>query len=107
MKITGDGNVTVNRYWDLVSIAAENISNRTDVDENQMLSELDELLSDSVRRRLVSDVSLGTLLSGGIDSSLVTALLTEQCDNQVQTFTIGFNDDDFNEAKYAKLIAEH
>lgn len=107
LKITGDGNVTVNRYWDLVSIAAENISNRTDVDENQMLSELDELLSDSVRRRLVSDVSLGTLLSGGIDSSLVTALLTEQCDNQVQTFTIGFNDDDFNEAKYAKLIAEH
>ena len=107
LKITGDGNVTEIRYWDLISIAAENISNRTDVDENQMLCELDELLSDSVRRRLVSDVSLGTLLSGGIDSSLVTALLTEQSDKQVHTFTIGFNEDDFNEAKYAKLIAEH
>lgn len=107
LKITGDGNVTEKRYWDLVSIAAENISNRTNVDENQMLCELDELLSDAVRRRMVSDVSLGTLLSGGIDSSLVTALLTEQCDKQVQTFTIGFNDEDFNEAKYAKLIADH
>ncbi|CAN5338179.1 asparagine synthase (glutamine-hydrolyzing) [soil metagenome] len=70
-------------------------------------SQLKNLLEESVRLRLISDVSLGSFLSGGLDSSIITALASREKDN-LQTFSIGFADEPyFDETEYAKLVSKH
>ena len=76
--------------------------------EEELLDEYHELLRDSVRRRLVADVPVGILLSGGIDSSLITAMAAEVSSTPVKTFTIAFpGAGRFDEAPYARMVAEH
>lgn len=100
-------NPTVERYWDLRSIAESGARKQIDNPINGFIDDLDLLLQDAVRRRMVADVPIGTLLSGGIDSSLVTALMAEHSNRPINTFTIGFKESDFNEAPYARKIAKH
>lgn len=70
-------------------------------------STFEDLLNQSIEEKLIADVPVGSFLSGGIDSTLVTALAQKQKDQQLDTFTIGFHEKQFNEAEHAKAIAKH
>lgn len=94
-------------YWNLSSVAHHGIDNPFDADENTAIEVLNELLSESVRKRMLADVPVGALLSGGIDSSLVTAIMQKHSPRPVQTFTVGFREDRFDEAKFSKNIANY
>jgi len=72
---------------------------------NDYLDELDELISDAVKIRTISDVPLGAFLSGGIDSSLISYYLTKNSNKKVQTFCIGFNEKSFDESTFSKQMA--
>ena len=95
------------RFWDPLSVVKRGLASPTKLCESEVLDQLDKLLSDAVKRRMVADVPLGALLSGGIDSSLITALMAAQSDRSINTFSIGFQEKEFNEAPYAREIAKH
>jgi asparagine synthase (glutamine-hydrolysing) len=99
-----NGEVNIRRYWD-VKWAQSNAFTRDRTLEGTAHS-LRELLSDSVRMRLVSDVPLGILLSGGIDSSAVAAFAVQHATEKVKTFSIGFEEDSFDESRFARLAAQ-
>ena len=93
------GKAQVVRYWDL------NFSPGESREESYYGERLRELLRESVRMRLVSDVPLGAFLSGGIDSSAVVALMAETSSGPVRTFSIGLRDQSYNELRYARLVS--
>ncbi len=93
-------------YWDLVSAVTKSRTQRLN-SEQESLERLDTLLKTAVRERLVSDVPVGAFLSGGIDSTLIAALMTEVSSETVKTFTIGYNEAAFNEAEFAAEIARY
>ena len=94
-------------YWSLEQIAREGLANPIGGDDRDAVDALDSLLADAVRCRLRSDVPLGALLSGGIDSSTVVALMQETSGRPVKTYTIGFAEAAFDEARHAANVAAH
>jgi asparagine synthase (glutamine-hydrolysing) len=98
-------NFSEHAYWTLSE--EPNFSNDLGLTENQYLQHLDELLTAAVSDRLISDVPLGALLSGGIDSSIVVALMQKISSIPVRTFSIGFGEQGYNEAPWAAGIAKH
>lgn len=93
---------TSHKYWDIHKFY---LMDKFDKSEEEILKELEALLVDSCQLRLISDVPVGVFLSGGYDSSTVTSLLQTNQKNQLNTFTIGFEDKTLNEANDAKKIA--
>ena len=94
-------------FWSLESAAAEGQRDVFSGGDDEAVGALDSLLTDAVRLRMQADVPLGALLSGGIDSSTVVALMQTSSNRPVKTFTIGFDQKEFDEAAQAKAVAEH
>ena len=107
---TPDGLITQKSFWSLEEVISKGLSRQQqDINPSlpEALKELETLLNDAIRRRMVADVPLGSLLSGGIDSSLVTAIARQHSPQPLQTFTIGFGEKSYNEAPYARAVADH
>ncbi|HSE31110.1 MAG TPA: asparagine synthase (glutamine-hydrolyzing) [Pyrinomonadaceae bacterium] len=96
-----DGQISVERYWRLSYVKKEPVPT-----EEEAASHLRDLLADSVRMRLVSDVPLGVLLSGGVDSSTIAALACRTSSEAVKTFSISFAEASFDESLYARGVAK-
>lgn len=94
-------------YWSCKQVAEYGVRNQFDGTEEEVLGRLDTLLRDAVSLRMEADVPLGAFLSGGIDSSIVVALMQAQSAQRVKTFSIGFQESGYNEAEHAKAVANH
>lgn len=94
------------KYWDIATLYGEK-KNTFQGSFEDAKEELKKKLSDSIEMRMISDVPLGTFLSGGYDSSLMTAMAQSKSEKPVKTFSIGFEDKKYNEAIYAKDVAEY
>ena len=105
LEIDKAGNIQTEKYWDVTEVY-QNAELKTG-SELELTNELEGLLQESFELRLVADVPVGMFLSGGIDSSTVVALLQQQAGRHLKTFTIGFEDKEYNEAEHAKAIAKH
>ncbi len=105
MTIASGGDVNATRYWRIEDVVRGRGQGAYDVADAR--DALDALLRDSVRRRMVADVPVGAFLSGGIDSSLVVALMQAQSTSRVRSFTIGFEDSAYDESQVARAVADH
>ncbi len=93
-----DGKLTIEPFWKI------DWARETDTTWPDASSRLRELLTDSIRLRLRSDVPVGAFLSGGIDSSLVVAIAQSILEKPIHTFSIGFSEADFDETQYAQML---
>lgn len=100
------GNVQKWKYWDIAKVHQEKKYDPVGTYE-EAKEQLKELLKDAVSKRMIADVPVGTFLSGGYDSSLVTAIAQEISKERIKTYSIGFEEEKYNEAKYAKKVAEY
>ena len=90
-------------YWNIADRFKEQ---QNDKGEEFYVNKLRELLESSVRYRMIADVPFGSFLSGGVDSSVITAIMAKNSQESIKTFTIGFEEEGYNEFEYAKIIAE-
>jgi asparagine synthase (glutamine-hydrolysing) len=95
------------KYWDAVEVALDVVAQPFEGTPEQAVDGLEVLAKDAIRQQMMADVPLGAFLSGGIDSSAVVALMQAQSSRPVKTFTIGFNEEGYNEALHAKAVAKH
>jgi asparagine synthase (glutamine-hydrolysing) len=96
-----NGEIKTERYW------SPDFSRKIKIDETEAVEETLRILREATKLRLISEVPLGAFLSGGVDSSTIVALMAEASAKPVKTFSIGFEEQDFSELKYARRVAEH
>jgi asparagine synthase (glutamine-hydrolysing) len=107
VSFDANGRETRRQYWSMQAVATEGLAKPLDLTDDQAETRLHDLLADAVSRQMISDVPLGAFLSGGIDSSLVSALMVAAGRGPVRTFSIGFPDFGFDEAPHAAAVAKH
>ncbi len=103
LELGQDGEPQLVQYWSVLDAAAKK---RTESEE-VLTEELEALMESAFKYRMIADVPVGVFLSGGIDSSILTAILQKHSDQRIKTFTIGFNEAEKNEAPYAEAVAKH
>ncbi len=96
-----DGKIETKRYW------SPDFSNKIKISESEAIDETTRIIRESTKMRMISEVPLGAFLSGGVDSSTIVALMAQESEKPVKTFSIGFEEQDFSELKYAKIVANH
>jgi asparagine synthase (glutamine-hydrolysing) len=96
-----DGEIKTNRYW------LPDFSKKIDISSQEAEEETLRILREATKLRLISEVPLGAFLSGGVDSSAIVALMARESEKPVRTFSIGFEEEDFSELKYARAVAKH
>lgn len=96
-----NGSIETRRYW------LPDFSKKIKISETEAIEETTRILRESTKLRMISEVPLGAFLSGGVDSSTIVALMAQESSNPVKTFSIGFEEEDFSELKYARMVAEH
>jgi asparagine synthase (glutamine-hydrolysing) len=95
-----NGNISIEQYWDI------NFSSIPSKTEAEFIRDLKSTITSATKRRLISDVPIGAFLSGGVDSSGIVAIMAQQTTEPVKTCTIVFDDEKFNEAEFAKIVAK-
>lgn len=103
--IYSKGGLEICRYWNFHTIVPELAWEKRE--ESELIDELDTILSNSIGLRMISDVPLGAFLSGGIDSSLVVAMMARHTSQPIKTFTIAFDEKEYDESAQAKLVADY
>jgi asparagine synthase (glutamine-hydrolysing) len=96
-----NGEVKTHRYW------LPDFSKKIKISEPEAIEETTRILREATKMRMIAEVPLGAFLSGGVDSSTIVALMAEVSEKPVKTFSIGFEEQDFSELKYAKIVANH
>lgn len=97
----------IKSYWSVSDIAESGVQKPFEGTPSEAVDELERLAKSSISQQMMADVPLGAFLSGGIDSSTVVALMQTQSTSPIKTFSIGFNEEGYNEAEHAKAVAKH
>ena len=103
LELAADGTLTTQRYWS----ALDAIGQRAQRTEDELADELEALMVDAFKYRMIADVPVGVFLSGGIDSSIVAAILQKHGGQRINTYTIGFDVPAYDESSHARAVAEH
>lgn len=101
--IVSDNELKVEKYWDISHSAVRGLGN---VPYDEVINSVSNHLKNAVKKRLVADVPFGAFLSGGIDSSAIVAMMSANSDMTIKTFNVSFDEEEFSEAKYAKMVAD-
>ncbi|PPR60741.1 MAG: Asparagine synthetase [glutamine-hydrolyzing] 1 [Alphaproteobacteria bacterium MarineAlpha4_Bin2] len=104
LSLRPGGDPDVKRYWTMADVIRQG---RVDASDDQIVDAAETLMRDAIRRRMVADVPLGALLSGGLDSATVAALMQAESEAPIRTFTIGFENAEYDEAEDARAVANH
>lgn len=107
VTIDADGAYNEREYWSLRDVITRATADRFTGNDEEATDEVERIITESVKLRMISDVPLGVFLSGGVDSSLVASVMQAQSSAPVKTFTIGFNEAEYDEATYAAAVAKH
>jgi asparagine synthase (glutamine-hydrolysing) len=107
LELGPGGEPKLSTFWDPAQVAADAQSDPLQIDETEALERLDSLLGDSIARRMIADVPLGAFLSGGIDSSLIVALMQARSSRPVNTFTVAFEEKRYDESAHSRAVAKH
>lgn len=103
----GQRDATPRAYWSLAEVAERSAAGPFAGSETEAIAQLEQKLGDAVRGQMMADVPLGALLSGGVDSSLIAALMQVTSTRPVRTFTIGFDEEEYDEGTHARAVAAH